>query len=30
VIDATTWEEILQAGEKLGVARARATALVER
>jgi uncharacterized oxidoreductase len=28
VVDATTWEEILQAGEKLGVTRANAQALV--
>jgi uncharacterized oxidoreductase len=28
VVDATTWEEILQAGEKLGVTRANAHALV--
>jgi uncharacterized oxidoreductase len=28
VVDATTWEEILQAGEKLGVTRVQATALV--
>jgi uncharacterized oxidoreductase len=28
-VDATTWEEILAAGEQVGVTRAQTTALVE-
>jgi hypothetical protein len=27
-VDATTWEEILQAGEKLGLSRAESEALI--